>query len=184
MSGTESTPMGITGRLEAGGGFLGQLALAFMVVSITYDVVLRYVFVAPTHWALEVNTFLLAFLCVIPAGDVLRLGSQIRITFLLDRLKPAVKARLNILRAAAGLFFCGILIWKGTDMAWKAWLHNDRMSTSLGTPMVIPYLFLPIGFLLLALQYLSIAASTLRKSPPAPGGLSPSGKQPGVEQQI
>jgi len=118
MSGTESTPMGIIGRLEAGGGFLGQLALAFMVVSITYDVVLRYVFVAPTHWALEVNTFLLAFLCVIPAGDVLRLGSQIRITFLLDRLKPAVKARLNILRAAAGLFFCGILIWTGTDMAW------------------------------------------------------------------
>ncbi len=31
-------------------------------------------------------------------------------------------------------------------MAWKAWLHNDRMSTSLGTPMVIPYLLLPNRF--------------------------------------
>ena len=184
MNQSDKKSSGFVGRLNQGIGVIGQVGLVFMVASITYDVIMRYVFVAPTHWALEVNTFLLAFLCVIPAGDVLRLGSQIRITFLLDRLKPAVKARLNILRAAAGLFFCGILIWKGTDMAWKAWLHNDRMSTSLGTPMVIPYLFLPIGFLLLALQYLSIAASTLRKSPPAPGGLSPSGKQPGVEQQI
>jgi TRAP-type C4-dicarboxylate transport system permease small subunit len=111
-------------------------------------------------------------------------GSQIRITFLYDRLTPAVKARLDILRAAAGLFFCTIMIWKGTDMAWKAWLHNDRMSTSLGTPMVIPYLFLPIGFLLLALQYLSNVTSILRKSPAGPAAEPPSGKQPEVDQQI
>ena len=184
MSGAESKPKGIIGRLEAGGGFLGQLGLAFMVVSITYDVVLRYVFVAPTHWALEVNTFLLAFLCVIPAGDVLRLGSQIRITFLLDRLKPAVKARLDILRAAAGLFFCGIMIWKGSDMAWTAWLHNDRMSTSLGTPLVIPYLFLPIGFFLLGLQYAAMLKIGGSKSPIPPGGEAPSRKPAEIEQQI
>jgi TRAP-type C4-dicarboxylate transport system permease small subunit len=181
---SEKKSAGFVGRLNQGFGVIGQAGLVFMVASITYDVILRYVFIAPTHWALEVNTFLLAFLCVIPAGNVLRVGSQIRITFLYDRLTPAVKARLDILRAAAGLFFCTIMIWKGWDMAWKAWLHNDRMSTSLGTPMGIPYLFLPIGFLLLALQYLSIATSTWRKSPATPAAQPPSGKQPEVEQQI
>jgi len=175
---------GFIGWLMGAGGLLGQLGMAFMVLSITYDVILRYVFIAPTHWALEVNTFLLVFLCVIPAGNVLRVGSQIRITFLYDRLRPAVKARLDILRAAAGLFFCTIMVWKGADMAWKAWLHNDRMSTSLGTPMVIPYLFLPIGFLLLALQYLSEVTSILKKSPAAPGAQPPSANKPEVEQQI
>jgi TRAP-type C4-dicarboxylate transport system permease small subunit len=184
MNEAEKKPEGIIGRLEAGGGFLGQLGLVFMVVSITYDVILRYVFVAPTHWALEVNTFLLAFLCVIPSGAVLRAGGQIRITFLTDRLKPAMKDRLDILRAAAGLFFCGIMIWKGTDMAWVAWQHNDRMSTSLGTPMVIPYLFLPIGFLLLALQYAAILIPRGSKSAIPPGGEAPSQKQAEVEQQI
>ena len=184
MSQSEKKSAGMVDRLNQGIGVIGQVGLVFMVASITYDVILRYVFIAPTHWALEVNTFLLAFLCVIPAGDVLRVGTQIRITFLYDRLRPAVKARLDILRAAAGLFFCTIMVWKGVDMAWKAWLHNDRMSTSLGTPMVIPYLFLPVGFLLLALQYLSNMASTLRKSPTVPGTQPPSGKQPEVEQQI
>jgi TRAP-type C4-dicarboxylate transport system permease small subunit len=106
---------------------MGQIGLVFMVASITYDVILRYVFVAPTHWALEVNTFLLVFLCIIPAGDVLRVGTQIRITFLYDRLRPAVKARLDILRAAAGVFFCTIMIWKGWDMDWKAF----RMPTTV-----------------------------------------------------
>ena len=184
MNESEKKPEGIIGRLEAGGGFLGQLGLVFMVVSITYDVILRYVFVAPTHWALEVNTFLLAFLCVIPSGAVLRAGSQIRITFLTDRLKPAMKDRLEILRAAAGLFFCGIMIWKGTRMAWQAWEHNDRMSTSLGTPMVIPYLFLPIGFLLLALQYAAILIPRGTRSPIPSGGQTPSQKPAEVEQQI
>lgn len=104
MNRKEGKSEGLIGRLSLGGGVLGQLGLAFMGVSISYDVVMRYIFVSPTNWALEVNTFLLAFLCVIPAGDVLRVGSQIRITFLYDRLKPAVKARLDILRAAAGIF--------------------------------------------------------------------------------
>src|SRR4030042_3323252 len=114
----------MTGKLNQRVGLLGQIGLVFMVASICYAVILRYVFVAPTHWALEVNTFLLVFLCIIPAGDVLRVGTQIRITFLYDRLTPAMKARQDTLRAAAGVFFCTIMIWKGWDMAWKAWQHN------------------------------------------------------------
>jgi hypothetical protein len=48
----------------------------------------------------------------------------------------------------------------------------------------VQHLFLPIGFLLLALQYLSDVTSILRKSPAAPAAQPPSGKQPEVEQQI
>ena len=75
---------GLLERLVGGSGYLGILGLAFMVVSISYDVILRYVFYAPTYWALEMNTFLLAFLCLIPAGDVLRFGSQIRTHYPLE----------------------------------------------------------------------------------------------------
>jgi len=171
-------------RLIGSSGYVGILSLAFMVVSISYDVVLRYVFYAPTHWALEVNTFLLAFLCLIPAGDVLRFGSQIRITFLYDRFPPAVRARLDMLRATAGLFFCAIMTWKGADMAWKAWQHHDRMSTSLGTPMVIPYLFLPIGFGLLGFQYATLFKTPKKKGDAFPTTGKTSGEKLEVGQQI
>jgi TRAP-type C4-dicarboxylate transport system permease small subunit len=149
------------------GGTLGYLALGFMVVSITYDVILRYFFAAPTNWALEVNTFLLVFLCVVPAADVLKAGVQIRITFLTDRFHARTRDRLEILRAAAGFFFCAVMVWKGAIMALHAWQHNDRMSTSLGTPMVIPYFFLPIGFALLGLQYLTLLKRKEKKTTPA-----------------
>ncbi len=158
---------GILQRVIGGSGWAGMISLAFMVLSVSYDVVLRYVFAAPTYWALEMNTFLLAFLCLIPAGDVLRRGSQIRITFLYDRLTPAVRTGLDRLRAAGGLFFCSLMVWKGAAMAWSAWEHNDRMSTSLGTPLVIPYLFLPVGFGLLGLQYLAMAIGKRQGTPAA-----------------
>ncbi len=151
-------------------GSLGILGLGFMVASITYDVALRYFFSAPTHWALEVNTFLLVFLCVVPAASVLKAEGQIRISFLTERMKLRTRERLDILRAVAGFLFCAVMTWKGAFMAIQAWQHNDRMSTSLGTPLAIPYFFLPIGFGLLSLQYITLLAGTKRKADEKSGG--------------
>lgn len=144
---------GIIPRLSRTAGILGQAAMAFMVVSLFYDVMMRYLFAAPTQWALEVNTFLLLFLCTIPTADVLSSGVHLRVTFLTERMPRRIVERLPILRSVAGILFCAAMAWKGSVMAWQAWQHNDRMSTSLGTPMFIPYLFIPLGFILLALQY-------------------------------
>jgi len=135
--------------------------MAFMVLSLFYDVMMRYLFAAPTHWALELYTFLLLFLCTIPTADVLSSNVHIRVTFLTERMPPRIVERLPILRAVAGILFCAAMTWQGSIMTWQAWQHNDRMSTSLGTPMFIPYLFLPLGFILLGLQYAILLRSGL-----------------------
>ncbi|MHB8090716.1 MAG: TRAP transporter small permease [Syntrophales bacterium] len=164
-------PAGIIPGLSKTTGILGQAAMAFMVVSIFYDVLMRYIFAAPTHWALEVNTFLLLFVCTIPTADVLSSGVHIRVTFLTERLSGRVVQRLGVLRGALGILFCAVMIWKGAVMTMQAWQHHDRMSTSLGTPMFIPYLFLPLGFLLLALQYAVLIKSGL--TPPGDAKAGP-----------
>ena len=132
---------------------LGQLALAAMVMTICYDVVTRYVFAAPTLWSLEVNTFLVLFIALIPAGDVLQAGMHLRITFFVERCNPGVRRVLDKFGALAGIAFCSFMTWKGWAMAMQAFRYHERMSTALGTPMVIPYLFIPIGFAVLGLQY-------------------------------
>jgi TRAP-type C4-dicarboxylate transport system permease small subunit len=165
--------MTVINRLGRLGGVLGEVAMAFMVVSISYDVVMRYVFLSPTIWALEVNTFLLMFLCLLPAADTLLAGTQIQITFLSDRLSPGLREKLGRIGDLAGVLFCTVMTWKGFGMAWAAYEHNDRMSTSLGTPLVIPYLFVPLGFGLLGLTYaarlFSPIAKGLTEKPARPG---------------
>lgn len=163
-------------------GGLGALAMGFMVLSISYDVAMRYIFSKPTSWALEVNTFLLALLSVVPACEVLQAKSHIRVGFFQERLPQVCKRPVALIRGAAGAFFCGVMTWKGALMTWQAWQHNDRMSTSLGTPMVIPYLFLPVGFGLMTLYFLFSMAGREEASPKRE--VKENERQQGARQQI
>lgn len=141
-------------RLAAALRTAGQLALASMVMTICYDVIMRYLFENPTNWSLEVNTFLVLFITLLPAGDVLACDVHLRITFFRDKLGPRAKATLARLAALAGCLFCAVMTWKGAEMAWAALKYDERMSSPLGTPMAIPYSLIPIGFAVLFLQYL------------------------------
>lgn len=142
------------GRLTGSFHFVGQVALGLMVITICYDVVMRYAFMAPTTWSLEVNTFLVLFITLIPAADVLRSDDQLRITFFAAKLGPSSQKAVAILTSVLGCGFSAVMTWKGLNMAIQAFRYDERMSTALGTPLGIPYLFLPIGFGLLLLQYL------------------------------
>ena len=143
------------GRLAQGFGFLGQLALAVMVVTICYDVVMRYAFNAPTHWSLEINTFLVIFITMIPASDVLREDSHLRIGFFISKFNLKTQNIMRRVAAVLGIVFCILMIRNGINMAVNAFTYDQRMSTPLGTPMVIPYLFIPFGFGVLGLQFLT-----------------------------
>jgi TRAP-type C4-dicarboxylate transport system permease small subunit len=140
--------------LTRAANLLSQAALLFMVISICYDVFMRYVMRAPTTWILEVNTFLVIFVCLIPAADLLQNQSHIRVTFLFDRLPPPVQKYLLYLNVLAGLSLCAVLTWQGFQMMRLAFKYGERMSTPLGTPYCIPYSFVPIGFGLLFIAYL------------------------------
>ena len=142
------------GRLSQGFGFLGQLALAITVITICYDVVMRYVFNAPTHWSLEVNTFLLIFITMIPASAVLREDSHLRIEFFISKLSPKAQDIVRRIASVLGVLFCALMVRNGLNMAINAFTYDQRLSTPLGTPMVIPYLFIPVGFTVLGLQFL------------------------------
>lgn len=124
-----------------------------MVVTICYDVVMRYVFAKPTSWCLEVNTFLIVFLAVFPAADVLKSDNHLKISFIPDKMSPVMRKFQKIISSLLGIILSVVMTYQGSKMAWLAFEYNERMSTPLGTPMVIPYLFIPIGFGALALQF-------------------------------
>src|SRR5690606_24306507 len=86
-----------------------QAVLVFMMVSISYDAIMRYAFSAPTVWSLEVNTFLLGYLALMPAAAVLRSGDQLHIVFFRERLGVATGVVVDIAVAAIGVIFCLVM---------------------------------------------------------------------------
>jgi TRAP-type C4-dicarboxylate transport system permease small subunit len=132
---------------------VGQAVLAFMVLTICYDSLMRYLFKAPTSWSLEINTFLIIYIAVMAAADVQREDSHIRITFFTDKAGAGTQRVIRTVIGLVGAMFCGIMAWYGGLQMLQAAEFGDRVSSNLGTPMVIPYAMLPIGFGALALQF-------------------------------
>lgn len=153
---------------------LGQVVLAFMVITICYDAVMRYVFAAPTSWSLEVNTFLIVYVAVMMAADVQRSDAHIRITFFADRMGRGARRAIRVGTGLVGTAFCAVLAWRGGLIAAQAAEYGERVSSSFGTPMVIPYAMLPIGFGALAIQFFidAVAAARGAESPDTEGARS------------
>jgi TRAP-type C4-dicarboxylate transport system permease small subunit len=133
---------------------VGQAVLAFMVITICYDSLMRYYFKSPTSWSLEINTFLIIYIAVMAAADVQREDAHIRITFFTDKTGAGTQRVIRTVIGLVGAVFCGIMAWYGGLQMLQAAEFSDRVSSTMGTPMVIPYAMLPIGFGALALQFL------------------------------
>lgn len=130
------------------------VVLAFMMLTICYDVLMRYVFSAPTSWSLEINSFLLIYLAVIGAAEAQRNDAHIRITFFTQRFPRQARDLIRIATGLLGLLFCSVMVWRGVLMAHDSWLYGERVSSAFGTPMVFPYALIPIGFGALGIQFL------------------------------
>ncbi|MFC0199016.1 TRAP transporter small permease [Paracoccus rhizosphaerae] len=159
---------GLSAILHAG----GALALAFIMLTIGYDALMRHFFAQATSWSMEVNAFLLVYLALVPAAETLRRGEQIGIGILAENAGPGVQRMLRIIVGLVGVIFCAALTWRGAIMSFDAFSYGERVSSSFGTPMWIPYALIPLGFSVLGMQFILImlGGSGREKSPRLDGG--------------
>jgi len=128
------------------GIFLGLLALVTF-----YEVVARYIFNAPTIWANDVSTVMLRFIVFFSMGVLLIEGRHIRITFLADRLKGVAQKAVNILTMLCILPYAYVMVEYGIKLTQNAIKMKMLSPGLLGVPLWIPYMFIPICGVLLAL---------------------------------
>jgi TRAP-type C4-dicarboxylate transport system permease small subunit len=68
-------------------------------------------------------------------------------------LGPAAVRRLGLVASALGLLFCAVLFTTSLAWWWEAWSFGFRTSSMWRARLWIPYLAVPVGSLLLTLQY-------------------------------
>lgn len=149
--------------LQAG----GALVLAFMMITVGYDAVMRYLFARATSWSIEVNAFLMVYLALATAADTLRRGEQIGIDFFAKKAPGGLRRGMRALVNLVGAGFSFILAWRGFLMAHDAFSFGERVSSSFGTPMWMPYSLIPLGFGALGLQFLLGLLASARDDEPA-----------------
>ena len=125
-----------------------------LVVQVTYEVTMRYVFNSPSLWGYELGIMLGATLFVLAFAYTHRQRAHIRVDVIYVHLPPRVKATIDVLGDL--LVFSPLIILlaiKSWDWAWYAWSTSEKMPTTGWYPPAAPLrTMVLLGFVLLALQ--------------------------------
>lgn len=136
-------------------GRIVALGILLMIAIVSYEVVMRYGFRAPTLWATELITFVFAGYIFLGAGYTLLHRDHVNMDIISSRLPLRVQAALDVLTAGFAVIYCWVLISSGWDTAWAA-LQTGRTTGTDWNPALFPAaVLLPIGAGLLLLQALA-----------------------------
>jgi TRAP-type mannitol/chloroaromatic compound transport system permease small subunit len=144
----------IVGRVSEWSGRIVSVAVAVLIVTVCYDVFMRYVFNAPTYWSYELSYMLGTAVIALGLPYVHYHGSHIRVDLIYSRLPLKGRLVLDIALTLV-LFYPLVIMWTkvfGTN-AWQSFVTHEISYDSMWYPVLWPFKFVIfLGFLLLLIQ--------------------------------
>ncbi len=136
-------------RLEEG---LIAFLLAFMTIITFVQVIARYVFNYSFVWALELVSFLFAWLIFLGMAYGVRVGTHIGVDALVKVLSPRI-ARIVTALAAALCIIYSVIIFVGSWRYVTKMYEVGILAQDMPVPLWVPRVALPLGFGLLLLRF-------------------------------
>ena len=133
---------------------LSMAALVLTALVLTYSVVSRYFFHAPTDWQDEASVFMLVGVTFCCTAYVQSYRGHIGIEALAGMLPPAVNAVRLFVVDLVSFLFCLFFAWKSWALWHEAWVDGQTTSSTFAPPLWIPYAMMAFGMSLLTVQLL------------------------------
>ena len=137
--------------------YLASLFALLLVLSISYDVVMRYFFVRPTGWANDLSGYLVYAITFLGVACVQRERSHISIDILIDRFSVKTKIIMNCVTSILSALFCGIYMWKGFEATWVSYTHRYPLVGGIKIPEFTILWFIPFGMFLLFIELIRLS---------------------------
>ncbi|MDU6833732.1 MAG: TRAP transporter large permease subunit [Bradyrhizobium sp.] len=151
--------------LEAGLGLLVEIPAALLVVAeiviLFAGVVARYVLHKPLIWSDELASILFLWLAMLGAAVAFRRGEHMRMTALVARASPGLRAFLDLVATAAALSFLVMIAWPSWEYAYE---ESYITTPALQIANIWRAAALPVGVGLMALFALIRLARAARPS--------------------
>jgi len=129
--------------------------ILLLVGVILYEIVARYFFRSPTIWAHEISQMIYGAYVILLGAYVLKRGGHVNVDLLYGRFQPRTRAIIDLFTWLLFFYFCGLLLWKGGEMAWDSFGFRETDSTSFAPPLYPIKMMIPLGALLILLQGLA-----------------------------
>src|SRR5499427_6812520 len=125
-----------------------------LVAAVSYEVIARYAFNAPTIWSFDVTYMLYGTIFMLGAAYALHKGAHIRTDFFYDRWTVKTKGMVDSISYIVFFFPSLIMLLAASgNEAWYAWTINEVSEQTPWRPILWPYkAVVPVTCVLLMLQ--------------------------------
>lgn len=128
-----------------------------LVCGLTYEVLARYLFHAPTDWAYDMSYMLYGTLFMLGASYALLKGAHIRTDLFYQNFSPRAQGIIDAC-SYLFLFFPGLIFFliAGWDFASRSWAIREVSNASPWRPIIYPFkMVIPLAIVLLLIQGVS-----------------------------
>ena len=136
-------------------GFIALL-LALMTMITFSQVIARYIFGAGFGWALELTTYLFAWLVLFGVSYGIKVGAHIGIDVVVRQFPHGLRRLVGLVAVLCCCAYCIILLVGAVGYVHKLYTIGIE-AQDLPIPRWIPFIMLPIGLALALLRLLQIA---------------------------
>jgi TRAP-type C4-dicarboxylate transport system permease small subunit len=138
-------------------GFLEMIIcviLVLMVLTIFYAVFARAVGLPGPVWITQFNEYAMLFATFLGAAWLLSKGKHVSIELLVSRLSDRGKTIMKLIHSLIGITLCSILCWYSALTTLEHFQRNVIHVQAVDVPMAYVLFIIPLGFLLLVLQFI------------------------------
>lgn len=125
------------------------LVLSALVLLVCTEALLRGAFNISADFVQELTGYFVVTLTFFGAALALRSAALFRVSFLFDALPVRLRAWLMRLFVLIGLAVCVVLAWRSSDLVLSSLSRGKFAPTALNTPLWIPQLIVPAGFVVI-----------------------------------
>ena len=142
--------------VASGSQWLAVLAAALLLVAcivISWTVIVRYVFAAPTIWQAEFVKYAIVAATLLASPWVLSAGGHVGVDLFEGRLSPLQRRIQQIFAQTIGLIFCAVLAFGAARYFSEAWINGWVTESVWAPPLWAVLAPFPLGICWLTLQY-------------------------------
>lgn len=137
-------------------GYLSGIALIVATLVTTHGVFVRYVLRESTIWQTETTIYLMMFVTFVGAAYGLKHHAHVGVDLLVERVDGRARLVWKLITSVLCLAVVLVVLWLSYQMWYTAWQAGHRSATAWRAPLSVAYAILPVGMLLVALQYVAM----------------------------
>lgn len=141
--------------------------MAIVVPVMLYEVVMRYIFNAPTVWGMELAVLLFGPYFLLGGPYLLHLRGHVALDVARQRLSPAWQRRLDLINFPIIVFFCAVLLYFSVPSAFNSWSYRETSFSAWNPPIWQAKLMVPVALAMMLLQALVEFTRVLFRIPDA-----------------